>query len=324
MKNYDFIMLLSPEYNLFSDKQDRWMYDRIVEGAGGFNDGSVFSIQGQIAYSWANSMTQTAFPNDAPAVLGRPGGYDYINGFYSVVIERGFTPLVFTPYIPFDVQKVMGYVSRYTILREGADVMAWNVGGFSHMVPRFMTWDYEKGRTVTDGGYLSLGVGFFGKDNPYGGDMIINMVLYIMQRKLIEDVEVFHRIKGMFSAFSNRIGYLISLTDFIDKFGANTESIQDEIQGLRAMKAGATDKYLESDFQGTEEGMLEIFDVLPGVESLAKRVKDSALWWVYLIEWLATTSVLFISGFLVWSLMVRRRLYRSVATTRMRERGQLE
>ncbi len=51
----------------------------------------------------------------------------------------------------------------------------------------------------------------------------------------------------------------------------------------------------------------------------AVRLKDQALFWVYVIEWLAVTSASMVAAFTLWTLMVRRGLYRSVATTRMRQ-----
>ncbi len=51
----------------------------------------------------------------------------------------------------------------------------------------------------------------------------------------------------------------------------------------------------------------------------AARLKERSLFWVwvYVIEWTVTSSALIISGFLVWTLMIRRRLYREARTTRM-------
>jgi hypothetical protein len=323
MGNFDLLMFLTAEYYLFSPQQDLWMHDRIAEGAGGYNDESVMAIWAPVASAWASSRVQEAFPNDAPAVLARPGGFDYVSMYYRVEIEPDFPDPVFTPYIPYGVERALGVVSRYVIARQGSGVIAWNIGAFPHRIPRIIAWDYEKGRTITDGGAPNLGeVGFFGSDNPYGGDMVINMVLYMTQRRLIEDVEVYHRIKGMFSAFENRLSYLITLVDFIDRFGANTERLQEEIRGLRKMKRISIDHYLESDFQAAQDAMLETLDALPQVEEIAMGTKNAALWWVYLIEWFATTATLLISSLVVWTLMVRRRLYRSVSSTRMREAGQ--
>ena len=320
MGNFDLLMFLTAEYYLFNPQQDRWMYDRIAEGAGGYNDESVMAIWGPVASSWANSIVQEAFPNDAPGVVNRPGGFTCINTYYQVEIEEDFPDPVFTPYIPYGVERAVGYVSRYVIARQGSEVMAWNLNAFPQVIPRIIVWEYGEGRAITDGGKPNLGpLGFFGRDNPYGGDMIINMALYLTQRGLIEDVEVFHRIKGMFSAFNSRLGYLVSLVDFVDRFGANTEGLQEEIRELREMKAAATDRYLESEFQVAQDEMLESLNSIRDVEVVAGKVKDSALWWVYLIEWFATTATLLLSSLLLWTLMVRRRLYRDVSSIRMRE-----
>jgi hypothetical protein len=48
----------------------------------------------------------------------------------------------------------------------------------------------------------------------------------------------------------------------------------------------------------------------------AAELKDSALFQVYLIEWLAVTGISLLSGSLLYSLMVRRRAYREIRSTR--------
>jgi hypothetical protein len=48
----------------------------------------------------------------------------------------------------------------------------------------------------------------------------------------------------------------------------------------------------------------------------AVNAKDRALLWVYIIEWLTVLGTSAIVGTILWSLMIRRRLYRQVATTR--------
>lgn len=61
--------------------------------------------------------------------------------------------------------------------------------------------------------------------------------------------------------------------------------------------------------------MLESLELFSRAEEVARREKNIALMWVYVIEWLVTVSTFFIAGFVLWSLMVRRRLYREVAKT---------
>ncbi len=321
MQSYDYIMLVTAAYDLLTAKQDKWIYDRIAEGAGGLNDQSVLSASHtQIHTAWANSMAQRAFPNDAPAVVARDQGIDYTKSpYYGVLIVRDFPDPVLTPYLPYGVERHLGYVGRFVIPRQSAGIMAYQTGNFhaQDRVPFLIAWDYKEGRALTCGGALHERQAWFGRHNPYGADMLINIILYATQRDLIRDVEVFHRIKGNFREFRDRMELLGSLIDFIENFGANTREVNAQIIELREMRREAAEKYLDQDFRGSEDVMHQAFDKFQEAEAIAKDTKNSALLWVYIIEWLATTSVLFISGFILWTVMVRRRLYRTVSTTRM-------
>lgn len=53
------------------------------------------------------------------------------------------------------------------------------------------------------------------------------------------------------------------------------------------------------------------------IEELAVKVKNEALFWVYVVEWLSVSGVSRVSGVVVWTLMVRRRMYREVKTTKL-------
>lgn len=154
--------------------------------------------------------------------------------------------------------------------------------------------------------------------NEYVPDMFINLIFYATGKKLIADVEVYHRVRSTFQDFRTRMEVLLSLINFVEKFGANSAQIQGTILELEEMGGQARDLYLEADFQACEDVMRSAFDAFPEAEEKAKRMKDKALLWVYVVEWLATTSTLMISVFTLWSLMVRRRLYRTVRSTRLR------
>jgi len=318
MKEFDYLMLLAPEFYLLDPKQDLWMHDLIQEGAGGFNDGSVFSIVAQIHGSWAASLTQRAFPNDAPAVVARGGGGESLAGAYGVVINEDFPEPVLTPFIKYGVEDVPGLTSRYVIPRETAGVMAWQVGNFPALgkVPFLVSWDYGDGRAVTCGGFIKGRETWLGKDNPYAADIVINLILHSTQRQLIQDVDVFHRLKLAFREFNDRMNMLVALRDFVDKFGANTQRIQDIIWELQDLKHEANEEYLDQDFIGCANTLDESSVRFGEAESIAKDTKNAALLWVYVIEWLVTTSTLMLSSFALWSLMVKRRLYRQVRATR--------
>jgi hypothetical protein len=42
--------------------------------------------------------------------------------------------------------------------------------------------------------------------------------------------------------------------------------------------------------------------------------------WIWLVQWLVVTATLMISGTFLWAMMIRRRLYREMETTRLRAR----
>ncbi len=321
MKRYEVIMLTQPEYNLFTTKQDQWMYDAIRNGTGGINDGSVFSIQSVIHSAWANSLTQQAFPNDAPAVSAKGGG-EAGGLVFRVIIDPEAPDPILTPFIPFGVEKVVcTAASRLVIAREGATTLAWQVGNFPVIgrVAYLVSWDYEKGRTMTSGDFM--GNGWFGcpgspTSNQYSPDILTNMIFHITRRKLIEDVAIFHRLKIGLAELSSRMLGLVSLKDFIDKFGANTQPVENEIRALQEMERRAIEQYLDQEFQACQETIHLGLARFQEAEQTAIRIKNSSLLWVYLVEWLVTCSTLSISGTVVWTLMIRRRLYKPVRVTR--------
>lgn len=318
MQKYDYIMLNSPEYYVLTDRQDKWIHDRIAEGAGGWNDASVFSQIAQIHNAWANSLAQRAFPNDAPAVVARHGGGISPVEYYTVRIDVDFPDPVLTVFRPYGVEKVVGWTSRFVIAREGAGILAYQQGNFpGHAdVPFLVVWDYEKGRTMTCGSMIEHPC-WLGRYNPYAPDIVVNLMLYTMRKNLIADVDVFHALKGDLRGVRNQLSYVISVMNFADRLGANIAAIQGLVDSAQAHWEGASESYLDQDFDAAQRLLKEGFEYLRKAEKVAIEEKNRAMWWIFVIEWLVTTGTLFISSYLLWSLMVRRRMYRAVKTSRI-------
>ena len=321
MRSYDVIILTAPEYNLFTLQQDQWIHDAIEDGAGGINDGSVFSIQPSIHTAWAISIAARAFPNDALAVSNKGGGEAGSLAF-RIVINKDYPVPIITPFVPFGVENVKcTAASRLVIPRQAAGTLAYQIGNFPAlgMVPYLAVWDYGEGRAMTSGDFM--GNGWFGvpgspASNQYSPDILMNMIFHLTKRDLIDDVIAFHRVKANFMQFRTRMLVLVSLRDFIDRFGANTQVIQDEINRLEDIYRTAETLYMEHDFDGSDGIIQTGLREFTKAEVMAMREKDAALLWIYVIEWLIASSTLIISGMVLWTLMVRRRLYRSVQVTR--------
>jgi hypothetical protein len=154
-------------------------------------------------------------------------------------------------------------------------------------------------------------------NNPYAIDMATNLILYSLDRPLISDIHSRREARRLLSTFRAQKLLVLSMMEWADNFGANVLDLSDRLSILEDHVDDALQRYLEQDYpsaitimQSTDMAILEI-------TGDAIRLKDEALFWVYISEWMVVTSVAMLTGFIVWTLMVRRRLYRYVGTTRV-------
>ena len=70
------------------------------------------------------------------------------------------------------------------------------------------------------------------------------------------------------------------------------------------------------DFLGAIERLQLAIDELLDASDRAMRLKDQAMFWIFVAEWSIVTASFFMAIFLTWTLMVRRRAYRTIGTTR--------
>ena len=110
----------------------------------------------------------------------------------------------------------------------------------------------------------------------------------------------------------------LSLLEFADRFGGNTAPLEEVLGAVEKLKALADEHYLNQEYDSVLDVMGEITDQLTQLADDAIRIKDQALFWVYTIEWIAVSATLMACGSAIWTLMVRRRAYREVRTTRLR------
>jgi hypothetical protein len=210
-----------------------------------------------------------------------------------------------------------------------------NFGGSNRVVPR--PGSVELARYVATGGgqnpmmvagEVGNGSGFaFTPDWTWGwggafsqweyyGDFTNNVMLYVAGAGVPQDIEILHAArKGLLNLDIAR-GLLVSLFEFVEKFGANPASIEGMLDDVEVLRREAEELYLGQRFSEALDKTLEAIEATEKAELEAIRLKNSALFWVYLIEWLVVTATLMISGIVAWNLMVRRRFFREVRSTR--------
>ncbi len=153
-------------------------------------------------------------------------------------------------------------------------------------------------------------------ENEYAIDVFLNILLYSTGRELPRDILQIHDLRNRYWQFNQEKSLLISLLEFVDRFGAATRGLEGEVHEADRLRQESFEQYREQRFGEALESMNQAIGDILSTSNNAMKLKDRALVWVYATEWCAVTGTLFASGFVVYSLLVRRKLYREVRVTR--------
>jgi hypothetical protein len=253
---------------------------------------------------WMESTFFDVFP--AEVIMGQIRNIGRV--YYEIVRED---PIFRIP----DVSKWgMNWASHGDLkAREGAVVHAiWKGRRNEAVVSR----DYGKGKA------LQIGHGW---DNipattyihyRYLPDLIFNQIFFVADVPPPEDLVAVHNIRADLIALKERRKAALSLLDFVDKFGANTGPLEEGMANLDRMIGEAETEYIMSSYAGAREVLASIYEAYAAFEESAVNLKERALLWIYVIEWTVVTATLMVCLQALWALMVRKRLYRDVGTTR--------
>ena len=150
-------------------------------------------------------------------------------------------------------------------------------------------------------------------------DFATNLIYLSAGVDVPQDLEVVHRYRFLLSSYLEKRTVLVSLLSFVERFGANTNVVERQIAQVDQDYKKAQDLYREQKWQEGLQVLKNVHASLSSLDNRALKLKQRALFWIYLTEWLIVTAVLSLSGFAVWTLMVRRRLYGEVRSTRLRQ-----
>ena len=331
---FEYMMLIMVEVFHLTHNQQRMLYDAIYEaGLGGMQDRSVMSMAEYIAHPWADSILSDPFPNDADRVVSGKFSYEVLPMRYVINTNPNIPP-IFTPYKHLEgvERSASPGTTCIAIPKEGAVVTSYTIAayptaypgkypdpGFTSpgWMPHTMYWRYGNGTTWTHHDMLATNNYWDTTKNPYVPDMILAEFIFSTGRKLPDDVVLVHRLRTKFANFMSAKSFIYSLLDFIDKFGANGGPIVKEMVEITRLSEQGKQLYLRQEYVQSLSDMERAIIEMDALRLKAMKLKDRALIWIYAIEWLSVTGVFLVSGFAIWTLMVRRRLYREVTTTRL-------
>ena len=333
--DFGYAMLFEADILYLSPQQTSWLHDAIQgDGMGAVNDRSIMSMASAIAGPWADSILSDAFPNDADAVLRLQNWCGFSIMVRYVINTNPMVPPIYRPYIGLEGSEFAwtpdGARVCVTIPKEGAVVTTYEVGAFGlaapgslpdprfrtpGWVPHSMFWEYGNGTTWTHSERINEYWNTL--YNPYGPDMLLAEILYSTDRQLPGDVSLVHRLRSRFWEYRSSSSITLSFLEFIDVFGADTTPVSSKMAEASRKEGEAKDAYLRQEYDQSLSMMDEAFEEIEGLRADALRLKDQALAWVYLVEWLVVSGVFLLCGFVLWTVMIRRRLYREVSTTRL-------
>lgn len=312
---YDEILLSDFEVDVITEEQFVWMERSVREDGMGLGkyemnyDPGHFSTFGR----FVASAIYDALPADLEEgkLIPKP-----LDGIYPVDL-----PGTGKPHPMFDLPGMSNYKVLasgdygYETPRPGSTVVA-------KFLPKnedaIIVWEYGEGRSLAclpghdkiDGNSLTMW--------PYSVDFWVNQMWYLAGIPIPEEVELVHNLRESSLNYVNERSLSASVIEFVEKFGAPTRKLYQQLADVDDIKRQSDRLYMEERYVESLEKLDEAFASLKQLSDDSVRVKDQALLWIYMIEWFTVTGTLVLTGFILWSLMVRRRLYREVEITRAR------
>jgi len=331
LEGYNVILFSSVVTTMYTDTQLEWLFRAMRDGGScGIADTGGMMAKSPLMYMpWADSVVSEAFPCDADETAALFGYGDAPNiGSFKVRLNRNVSGPVFTPFLPYGIERWRGASGRIMVPREAATIWGWmqytQYAG-RQTSPWVLSWRYGKALTwsIADAPrypfWSRYEVGW--SDNDFGTDMWLNMMYLGAGWRLITDVALVHTARSSFRNYHEARQSLISMLDFIETFGAKTDALVRSIGDADLGVEEARDVYVRQEYENAQKKMERAIQKLNEISDRAVQVKKKALLWIYAVEWLSVTGAFMISGLILYSLLVKRRLYRESGLTKAARQG---
>ncbi len=309
--NNDVMLLSDAGVGLFETRHFTWFADAVIE------DGLGLTMIGGVESFGAEPGRPPWIGTTVADILPVEGVFQSFNpATGTVLILRPDNEFIAS--LPWDtLVPPMNTFLRFNnlVLKDGADELAALTAG-QERHPFLVTWLQGKGRTFAMGADWTPGGGVNFMEWEYYGDYASNLVLYVAGVPVPAEHELRHVYKTQMISYQDQKRLLMATLDFVEKFNANTRPLTQEINANDEKRQQADRLYIDQDFQAAVTLMKEVLDRVEELADDSLELRERALLWVHVIEYLVVTATCLITGTVVYSLMIKRRLYREVAVTR--------
>jgi hypothetical protein len=320
--DYDVVGFDDATYEHFSPSTLIWMRDSLLEdGVGFFMGGGSGSFGGWANYlDWGRTPLQEVMPVECT-----PGRVEFS---VNKVIRFDDDFIRSVPWDEFENHNIFGMYNVVELKQGAVQLSELSPVGGGRTDPGWSWWDVGEGRFFASptgfrgtlaGGTTSAGVSFI--HWKYYPDFVSNMAYFTAGFTPPSDPQLLHTTRQKFREVDYHRQMVIGTMEFVSRFGASMSKVDEKLAEVEENLAQAKGSFIDLELEKSMEELEHILSLLGEADALAVKAKQTALYWLYVIEWLVVTATLLACGSILWSLMVRRKLYRQVHSTRI---GSLE
>lgn len=183
--------------------------------------------------------------------------------------------------------------------------------------PGWVWWDIGQGRFFASApGFRGSSAGLMFIRWKHYPDFVSNLVYYLAGLDPPSDINLLHAVRRRLKDVEDQRQVITGTINFISVFGADTGKVDAKLLEAENRLKDAKLAFVDLNLEESKAVADEVFGMLQEAFDLAIDAKNVALFWIFLTEWLAVSATSLVVGFVVWTLMVKRKLYREVKVTR--------
>jgi hypothetical protein len=301
----------------FTDKQVMWMKEGFEEhGISGFVTIGA-DLTGDYEREWQISPLHDVLPTDLLTQTR-------MSGTFTIEILKDDPPIL-SMFREYKIEEFPG-TSPFSKNNPRSGSTVWADARFPLSVrsPWLISWKLgQEGGHVwvisddLDAQWWWPGGMRFQSTNPYSADVFLNIAYYSMERPLPTDIVMIHQLRASIGLYRTSRLMIRGTIEWADKLGANTRKAEKALGDVEEFYNRALGQYVTGEYEESMASLEAAMEESERALAVAFKTKQEAMFYIYVVEWLVTTGVLLLSGSVLYTLMVRRRLYREIETTRL-------
>ncbi len=313
-EDYDVIIISDAGRRFFTTRQMTWFRDSVTNnGLALIMIGGYETFGGNIGLgSWGGTAVQDVLPVECIQ-----DGWEDKPGYLTV--KDWDHPLVKA--LPFHKLGSYGVFYGCNIVKErqGSTTIAYyKVPSPRRTHPLLSYWEVGNGSSFAMTADWTPAGGRDFMRWPYYGDYSLDVVIFSAGGKLPDDPALAYEARSLMATFAQLKGTLDSLIEFASKFGAKMAPVEKMIGAAENAKQDAEKHYIQGEMQPAIDRYKEAIRQLEDASDKAYKLRAQAMLWVFITEWLVVASTGMIVGFFLWTVMVKRKMYKEVGETKLR------